>query len=184
MIRYKSVAPGAKFPADYFSWKPPHGARNVAEQGPPAESAEKKLAGKPAPDFTLKTLDGKEVSLAKLKGRTVVLDFWATWCPPCVESLPHLDKLRANYKESQLAAYAVNAGEPVEAVQTFVESHQLKTPVLLDPDGDAAQKYHVASIPQTVIIGPDGVVRRVFVGIAPDTYDEIRDTVAGLARGK
>lgn len=181
-IRYKSIVPGAKFPVDYFSWKPPQGARNVAEQGPPAEPAAKQLVGQPAPDFTLKTLDGQEVSLAELKGRAVVLDFWATWCPPCVESLPHLDQLAADYDESQLAVYAVNVREPAEMVRTFIEKHEIKMPVLLDPDGEAKKKYRAASIPQTVVIGPDGVVQRVFVGIGPNTYEDIRETVAALTR--
>jgi peroxiredoxin len=93
-----------------------------------------------------------------------------------------LDQLRKDYDESQLAVYAVNAREPAETVRTFVEKHEIEMPVLLDPDGEAARKYLVASIPQTVVIGPDGVVRRVFVGLGPDTYDEIREAVASLTQ--
>ena len=182
-IRYNSVAPGASYPADHFSWLPPVGAKNVAELRPQQiEDAQEKLIGKPAPEFTLSTLDGEEVTLSDLKGQTVVLDFWATWCPPCVESLPHLGKLYRESDQDELAVFAVNVSEDSQTIKAFLETNDIDVPVLLDRDNEVAESYFVGSIPQTVIVGPDGVVQRVYVGLGADTYDEIQDEVEKLLR--
>ncbi len=171
-IDYTRVAPGASFPVDYFSWQPPVGAQSITELA--SQGAAERLVGKPAPEFTLTTLDGETVSLADLKGKAVVLDLWATWCPPCVESLPKLAELAEQYDDDQVAVYGLNVGETPEAVKAFVEVNEIELPVLLDPDDSVSEKYHVASIPQTVVIGPDGIVQRVFVGIGPNMMDELR----------
>src|SRR5207253_2073691 len=93
----KSTPNAAPAKRDLFAWKPPKdatAAKGDEELDVGAGVAEaNSLAGKPAPDFKLTSLDGSSVSLAELKGSVVVLDFWATWCGPCVMSLPHLDKL-------------------------------------------------------------------------------------------
>ncbi len=171
-IDYTQVKSGVQFDAAHFAWTPPEGARDMAqviEEGPQALG----LIGQQAPDFTLRTLDNKEVKLSELRGKPVLIDFWATWCPPCVESMPHLESLYEEQRNT-LHVYAVNLRENREKVQQFLQQHELDLPVLMDEQGKVAQQYHVRSIPQTVLIDAQGVVRQVYIGLAPDTYARIR----------
>jgi peroxiredoxin len=126
----------------------------------------KSLEGKAAPDFTLKTIDGKEIKLSDQKGDVVVVDFWATWCPPCRESLPHLQKVSADKELAGkgLKVFAVDAQEELNAIQTFLTKNKLTFTVPMDTDGSAMKAYGVQGIPTTVIIGRDGVVQKAFVG--------------------
>jgi peroxiredoxin len=133
------------------------------------------MEGKPAPDFKLKAADGKDVSLADLKGSVVILDFWATWCGPCRASLPELDKIYTGLKGKGLKAYAVNLREEKDTVEKFVDQTKLGIPVLYDTEGQTADKYGVTGIPQTVVIGKDGNVKKVVVGSG--THDIVRKAV-------
>jgi len=152
-----------------FAWSPPRDAtvakEDAAEDSMASATA---LEGKPAPDFKLTAIDGSTVALTDLKGSVTVLDFWATWCGPCVESLPHIDQINADLSDKGLKVYAVNLEEPKAQVQKFIVSKKLTLPVLLDTDGATAKKYLANAIPETVIIGKDGVVKKVFVGFGGD----------------
>ncbi|MDR1190593.1 MAG: TlpA family protein disulfide reductase [Verrucomicrobiales bacterium] len=130
------------------------------------------LEGKPAPDFTLEDANGKKVSLSALKGKMVVLDFWATWCPPCVEGLPKI--WRVMQMHPGVVFYAVNLQESNADVEKFLQMEKLaKLPVLLDKDGKVANAYQVTGIPETVIIGKDGVIRKIHVGLMKDVKKEL-----------
>ena len=180
IIDYTTTRPGAEFAKDAFAWSPPAGAQDVTEARPAMEQhAAQNLVGRPAPDFKLDSLQGDPVALADLKGQVVVLDFWASWCPPCVESLPHLGQLYAQ-EDDGVKVLAINLMEDKERVQSFIAERGLQIPVLLDTKGQTASKYNVSSIPQTVLIGPDGVVKQVYVGLGPDTYEDIRQQVQAL----
>ena len=186
VIDYTKVEPGASFPENHFAWLPPHGATDAGQARAEAVKQQESRAsqgGQTAPDFSLTSLSGKEVKLSDLKGQVVVLDFWASWCPPCRESLPHLGKL---YGENQdgVKVLAVNMGEDADAAKSFVQSQNLSDlTVLLDKDKSVAQKYGISSIPTTVIIGPDGKVQETFVGLGPDTFSQIKQTVSRLKGG-
>ncbi len=120
--------------------------------------------GTPAPDFTLKQLDDHDVKLSSLKGNVVVLDFWATWCGPCVASLPKLNELNQQESPHGLKVIAVNLQEDKDTVQAFVSKKNWTLPVVLDTDGAVATLYKADAIPQTVVIGKDGTIKKVFVG--------------------
>lgn len=119
-----------------------------------------------APNFKLTTLDGKEVELSKLRGKPVLLDFWATWCPPCRASLPHTQRMSKKYAE-QAHIFAVNLREDAEKVRTYMERNKYDFTVLMDSDGAVAQAYRVRGIPTFVVIDAQGKVQFVQVGYGP-----------------
>jgi DsbE subfamily thiol:disulfide oxidoreductase len=150
-----------------------------------AQENDNALVGKPAPEFTLTTLDGKEMKLSDQKGSVVVLDFWATWCPPCRKAMPHLQKLSIDKARADkgLRIYAVNLREKPETVEKFLKDNGYTFPVPMDNEGAAAAKYSIKAIPTTVIVGRDGTVQNVFIGLPGDEkLDGAID--AALAKGK
>jgi thiol-disulfide isomerase/thioredoxin/outer membrane lipoprotein-sorting protein len=162
------VAPAASAGDDAFAWNPPVGSIAIkapsGDDEPDVGGQATALVGKPAPDFRLKGLDGQMVTLSELKGSVVVLDFWATWCGPCRASMPHLDKLYQEKSADGLKLFAVDVKESKQEVEKFIRSKNYTMPVLLDTDGEVAGKYKVNGIPQTVVIGKDGAVKKVIVG--------------------
>jgi peroxiredoxin len=165
-----------------YAWSAPAGAVQVsATPSAMADAAaapddHKQLLDKPAPDFTLPDLNDQTMTLSKLKGSVVVLDFWATWCGPCVGSLPHLDQLYKEQSPNGLKVYALDQQEDKAKVADFVKSKGWSLPVLLDSDAKVAGKYKVTGIPQTVVIGKDGKIKQIFVGSGHET--EIASLVA------
>lgn len=168
-----------------FAWTPPVGARDVtslADAGGGDASDEEvdagaaaALVGKPAPDFSLKQLDGTVVKLSDLKGQVIMLDFWATWCGPCRASMPHLDAIYKEFGDQGLKAYAVNLREKDTVIKPFVQKTNLLMPVLLDSDGKVANSFGVSGIPQTVVIDKEGKVVKVTVGSG--THDQIKTAI-------
>lgn len=121
------------------------------------------LVGKTAPDFTLQSLDGPELRLSSLKGRPVVVNFWASWCVPCREEAPLFRDLSARQAPGTgLAVVGVLFQEPREdAARTFIQEYALAYPNLRDPKARTAINYGVAGIPETVFIDAKGVIRHV-----------------------
>jgi peroxiredoxin len=135
--------------------------------------------GQLAPDFALTTLDGGNVSLSKFKGRVVVLDFWATWCSPCQQSLPHLQAQAANTDLARrgLVVLAVNEQESSSTIRAFMSEKHFTFTVARDTDGSTARDYSVETMPERVIIGRDGRVQAAFSGWTPDTAHQIDEAV-------
>jgi peroxiredoxin len=132
------------------------------------------LIGKPAPDFSLKTLDDRQVKLSDLKGNVVVLDFWATWCPSCRESLPWLDKMSGDESlaDRGLRVVAIDCGESKETAKGYLEKNNLSLPVGRDEDGALGNAYRIHSLPVTVVVGRDGSIRNVFSPLADGSANE------------
>lgn len=187
-IDYTKSQPNAQVAQVSFDWTPPADASEVkppAQRDPAlagaAENPES-LVGKPAPDFSLKDMDDKDVKLSSNKGSVVVLDFWATWCGPCREGLPHLNKLYNELSPQGLKVWAVNLREPKDKAAGFMKQQNLTLPVLLDSEATVADLYRVSGIPQTVVIGKDGHVKKVLVGFGPGSDQQLRQAVtAALA---
>jgi len=183
-ISYDQVKPDVAIEATQFAWMPPATAQAATDANDAGQAAVA-LQGHPAPDFTLPDMDGKPVTLSSLKGNVVVLDFWATWCGPCVMSLPELDALYQARKDDAVRVFAVNAGEEKDQVATFLKEKKLVVPVLLDTDQAVCDKFSVNAYPTSMIIGPDGMVTKVFVG-APRggkaEWEQAIDQAAGKAK--
>ena len=123
------------------------------------------VKGVPAPNFTLPGLDGKMVSLDDYKGKVVLLNIWATWCPPCVEEMPSMEKLYQELKGEDFEILAVSIDESgAEAVNPFMEKHKLGFPVLLDTKGDIKTLYQATGIPESFIIDKDGIIIEKIIG--------------------
>jgi len=133
------------------------------------ESSRTLPTGKAAPEVAFTKLDGDTpLSVASLKGKPVVLDFWATWCGPCRQGLPKLDVVAAKYKESA-HFYAVNSGsEDVDTIREFVLSTGLKMPVLVDFTNASKSAYKVEALPTTVVLDAEGRVYESFLGAGHD----------------
>ncbi|HJV31300.1 MAG TPA: TlpA disulfide reductase family protein [Bacillales bacterium] len=119
-------------------------------------------AGAKAPDFELKTLTGETVKLSSLKGKKVMLNFWATWCPPCKAEMPDLEKLYKQ-KDNDLVILAVNI-DPQLDVKGFAKEFGITFPILLDEDDSVNERYQIISIPTTYFIDRDGVIQSKFIG--------------------
>ncbi len=150
-----------------------------------ATGTESPLVGKPAPDFDLELVEGQRFHLANSKGKVVVLDFWATWCGPCIQAMPQVEKVTGEFDEKDVQLVAVNLQETPQQIKAMMERHQLKIPrVALDKDGSIAEKYKAHAIPQTVIIGRDGNIARLFVGGGPHLGDQLRDAIKATLAGE
>ncbi|HSI37342.1 MAG: redoxin domain-containing protein [Phycisphaerae bacterium] len=162
---YTSVQANGTPKAEAFAWAVPGGAKDQGAAETEGGEATA-LAGKAAPDFTLNGLDGKPVALKDQRGSVVILDFWATWCGPCLQSLPQLNKLHAELTKAgkPVKTYAIDLEESKEKVQPVAAKVCPDLHVLLDADSSVSEKYGVSGIPQTVVIGKDGKVKKVFVG--------------------
>jgi thiol-disulfide isomerase/thioredoxin/outer membrane lipoprotein-sorting protein len=178
---YPTSKTDATVKPEQFAWAPPPGARDVAElQSGDVEFPSLALVGKPAPDFKLKDINDKDVSLAELKGNVLVFDFWATWCPPCVAAMPHLNELAGEMKDKGVKVVAINAAdEEKELVQGFMNSRKLDNLVtLMDPASTVAKQYMATSpLPTTMVIGKDGMIRKVITTLGPEGERDLRAAI-------
>lgn len=145
--------------------------------GQPKDTAQAGMIGKAAADFELKKLDGSLLKLSDLKGRIVVLDFWATWCGPCVASLPKITEIGQQYKGADVDVIAINIEQSSAEIKALLDRLAISPLVVMDTDGAVARAYQAEAIPQTVIIDRNGKVTHVFVGGGGNTEAKIRDAL-------
>ena len=151
--------------------------RAAPDRGTPPEVLPRK--GYLAPDWVLESLSGERFTLSGLSGQVVVLNFWATWCPPCRSEMPAIEQVYRTHRDQGLTVIAVNVQEAQEQTQAFVEEMGLTFPVLADRDGSVSTRYRVTSLPTTFIIDRAGVIREVAVG-GPLSRAYIASAVAPL----
>ena len=173
----------------YQQWKlqnapDPKSAQADADgSGDGAAGTESALVGKPAPDFELELMGGKKFRLSENKGKVIVLDFWATWCGPCIQAMPQIDKVTHEFAEKGVKLIAVNLQEAPAKIAPMLERLKLSPTVALDRDGVVAAKYAANAIPQTVVIDKDGKITRLFIGGGPKLGDQLRDALQNLMPG-
>jgi peroxiredoxin len=151
LSRRHSEPGGLRNSLGVWEWEP---AREPVIAG--AESSAALAEGKPAPNFKLPLLSGGEFELSSQKGKVLVLDFWATWCGPCIQSIPEWIEALSVFPESKVQLMGVNQGEPSAAIQSFLRKRGWNFTVALDASQSVGKTYGADSIPHTVIVGPDG----------------------------
>jgi peroxiredoxin len=137
----------------------PMTAANNEERSAPRE-------GFSAPDFTLDLLGGGQVTLSELRGKVVVVNLWASWCPPCRAEMPAIEKVYRSYADLGLVVLGVNTTyqDSESAAQAFVNEYSLTFPIPLDRDGSVSQRYALSGLPTTFFIDRKGIIRSVIVG--------------------
>ena len=133
-----------------------------------------------APDFTLKTIDGQEITLSKLEGKVILLDFWATWCGPCREAMPHLALLYKTYHQSgfEVIGMSTDKGD-TDAVRRFVKSMDIPYPVIMTPN-DVERRYGITGLPTSILIDKEGKIRQKFVGFTNEVAKKMTALVAEI----
>ncbi len=169
LIDYNKTETGIEIPAEQFAWTPPAGAKDIEEarreQSSGLEGQMAKLReriGQDAPDFTLEKLDGSKVSLKDFKGKPLLLDFWATWCGPCIVAMPGLEALAKS--NTNLQVLGINVGEEKDHVKAFVDEKGWQLSFALDPQGAIAEAYGAPGYPYQVLVDADGKIRQIALG--------------------
>jgi peroxiredoxin len=163
LIVFYSAPPSTAAPAAVKAPTVPAGS--VAQPAGAALPAPAPVVGAPAPDFTLADLSGAQVSLASYKGQVVLLNFWATWCPPCKLEMPTLQQHYADYQAQGLMVLGVEAGDPKTDVQDFATQQRLTFPILLDEKAAVTDLYRVDVLPITYLIDRQGVIVQKHTGM-------------------
>ena len=137
--------------------------------------------GQKAPDFKAPSLDGgKSLSLAAYRGKVVYLDFWASWCPPCLTSLPLLEELRKEFPSDQFQILAVNVDQDFEKARKFLERTGVGYPSASDPKGRLPELFGVETMPTSFLIDRGGVIRYVHNGFRKGDVGPLRERIAQL----
>ena len=144
-------------------------------------SEDEALRGEPAPEFELELLNGETFSLAAYRGQVVLIDFWATWCPPCVESLPYLQSMHEEIGDRiTLIGVSVDRASSLSRVESMVEQFGITYLVGLNDDGRIAVDYGASAIPTMVLVDQEGIVREVKTGFSAAAMDELKQRALAL----
>lgn len=122
------------------------------------------IVGSPAPDFTLKNIQGQEIKLSALKGQPVLINFWATWCGPCAVEMPAIDAAYRKYRDQGFVVLAVDDDEPLADVVVFFKSYNLSFEALLDPGSRVNVVYRVGAFPSSFFVGRNGRILSMQIG--------------------
>ena len=140
----------------------------------------KAWTGGATPPLVLQDLHGRTHRLADYRGKVVLVNFWATWCEPCREEMPSIERLRQSLAGKPFEVLAVNIGEPLGRIERFLERMPLGFPMLLDRDTGVAKAWKARVVPATFLVGPDGRIRYVHYGELDWSSEPVRKRVAEL----
>jgi peroxiredoxin len=124
----------------------------------------------PAPAFDLEGPDGESVRLADFRGRPVIVNFWATWCPPCREEMPSMQRAWEQVRDEGIALIAINVGEDAETIKRFTQSYPVGFPLPMDLDSQVVQSWPVKGLPTTFVVDPEG--RLVYQAVGEREWDD------------
>ncbi len=174
--------------AERFVFEPGEDAEEVEffDFSSMSESNQMALLGVEAPDFTLPTLDGGEQTLSDLRGKVVLLDFWALWCGPCVQAMPHMQKIASHFEGEDVVVLGVNgdsAGSE-DRIKKLLEGKEVQFPQVLDVEGEVSGLYHVSGIPCTILIDQEGIVQDIGIGFHPSKVEDMTAKIEKLLAGE
>ncbi len=176
-----------EIPEERFRYTPLPNAKKIGEPGSNDASSPTQgdaRLGQALPPMQLDVLDGASIDLASHIGQeVVVLDLWATWCAPCRGLMPIVSRIAQDYREKDVAVYAVNIGETAPVARGFIKSERLELNVLLDTENQLRKALRVSSIPQTFVIGLDGTIQAVHVGLTQGYDRKLREELDTLLSG-
>lgn len=141
-------------------------------------------AADPPSGLAIETLNGKPFALESLRGKVVVLDFWASWCVPCRRSFPFLEALHEKYEAQGLRVVGLTLEEKTDAILNFLDAVPVRFTIARDPSGKAGEAFHVAAMPTTFLLDKEGRVAARFEGGDPATHGKLRDAVVKLLAGE
>ena len=136
----------------------------------------------PAPEITLKDLEGNTVSLSDYRGHWLLVNNWATWCPPCRAEMPELNAYYQMHKDDGFVLIGISAGDPQNEVEKFVAAYDIQFPIWVDPYQDAIRAFRMSSLPSSFVIDPDGYIRMAWTGGV--TLDTLEKNVTPLFSGQ
>ncbi len=169
----------------YSQWRARHACEPDWDmaKGDEGNAAGSALVGRAAPDFELPQVDGETFRLSEQAGKIVVLEFWATWCDPCIAALPDYVEATKHFDESELVFVAVNIEESPRQIRAFLKKHELNLRVAVDGGSGVASQYQVSEIPHSLIISPEGTIEYVRIGYDPDAGAEMRRVAEEILSG-
>ncbi|MNO22399.1 Thiol-disulfide oxidoreductase ResA [compost metagenome] len=159
---------------DYFKGKGDTGSIQMTE-GDVAVGIQKEQR---APDFQLTDLTGNPVQLSDYRGKKVLVNFWATWCPPCKAEMPHMQRFYEDFSDDEVVVLGVNMtsiDKGMEAIEAFTKEYGLTFPIVLDQQGDVMDTYQITGYPTTYAIDQEGIIRAKFIGAID--YEMMKNTV-------
>jgi len=135
-----------------------------------------------APDFTLKSLDGGNLRLEEYRGQVVLINFWASWCGPCRQEMPLLDRLHHRYEDTGFAVLGINVEGDSDSAQEIVDKTKVTFPILIDVGQKVSELYNLEAMPRTVVVDRDGVIRYIHLGYKPGDEAKYVEVVKALIR--
>ncbi len=147
-----------------------------------AWSAKTTLLQQPAPDFTLKSLEGPNIKLSELRGDVVLINFWASWCGPCRQEMPLLEELSSKYEPMGFTMLGVNVEEDSSAAKSMLAELGVSFPILFDSENTVSESYEVIAMPTTVVVDRDGKVQFVHHGYKPGDEGKYQDAIRRAIR--
>ncbi len=148
---------------------------------PPSHASSQQISGK-APNFTLKSRSGKNIKLSELRGQVVMINFWASWCAPCRQEMPLLEKIYKKYKRLGFTLLGVNVEQNTRAAKNWLKNVNVSFPVLFDSSNKTSKLYKVSAMPTTVIIDRNGNMRYLHKGYKPGYEQSYKKQVRKLLR--
>jgi peroxiredoxin len=136
-----------------------------SERGSSTQAVGRAQVGKPLDDFSLTDIEGNTVRLSDYEGKVVLINAWATWCPPCIAEMPDLNAYYQAHQEDGFIILAINAGDSAEQAAEFADQKGLTFPVLLDTNTRLLSSLGINSYPTSILVGQDGIVKKIHVGM-------------------
>lgn len=124
--------------------------------------------GKPIANLSLTSLDGIEVNISDFHGKVILINSWATWCPPCKAEMPSLEKFYRENRAQGFEILAINAGEPKELISNFKINNLITFPIFVDPDGSKLESFGITNLPTSIVVNQKGIVEYIHIGMLFD----------------